>query len=514
MSTTLFGYVGETDSLEARVSALEDRVDVSNPLVTKGDIYTYTTAPARLQVGVNDQVLISDSTTPTGLKWTNTIESAILPSFTTAEILGQSGAAVDMPDGLKLSGVTTATDASWLTVDVDGVVHSRADTVTTAGSQTLTNKTINSASNTLQVNGTDINSLINQDVRTTAGPAFATVSIGSDPSDYVTLNKTTPGFTYVDFGGSNNITFPGSNNYNVVGDVLTQTLTNKTLTAPVISTITNGGTVTIPSGTNTLVNLSSTQTLSNKSLLGPVMTLPQFSSINNGGTLTLPSGTMNLVGSTNTETISGVKTFSNFIKTPLIEEVTAAGLTLNNKITVTGTGSPIIPITGNSGNYVMTRMDTTGILNFRSDIVSLADTQTLSNKTISGLVSTGTMDSTLSGKIIRYYWTAVTTDNVSTSVAILDTPALTTANCYDTFATAYVTVGGDANKIGTREVVSTIKNLAGVLTVGANSVLVSQNEAGLNSLAVSHTVTSGVRVNVVGLAGQTISWKGCSTILI
>ena len=40
-----------------------------SPLTTKGDLYTFDTAPAKLPVGLDTQILIADSTTPTGLKW-------------------------------------------------------------------------------------------------------------------------------------------------------------------------------------------------------------------------------------------------------------------------------------------------------------------------------------------------------------------------------------------------------------------------------------------------------------
>jgi hypothetical protein len=49
----------------------------------------------------------------------------------------------------------------------------------------------------------------------------------------------------------------------------TQTLTNKTLTAPIIGTISNTGTITLPTATDTLVGRATADTLSNKVLLGP-----------------------------------------------------------------------------------------------------------------------------------------------------------------------------------------------------------------------------------------------------
>jgi hypothetical protein len=56
----------------------------------------------------------------------------------------------------------------------------------------------------------------------------------------------------------------------------TQTLTNKTLTSPVVSTITNTGTVTLPTATDTLVGRATTDTLTNKTLTTPVMTNPKI----------------------------------------------------------------------------------------------------------------------------------------------------------------------------------------------------------------------------------------------
>lgn len=53
---------------------------------------------------------------------------------------------------------------------------------------------------------------------------------------------------------------------NVVTTSSTDTLTNKTLTAPVISSITNTGTLTLPTSTDTLVGRATTDTLTNKTI--------------------------------------------------------------------------------------------------------------------------------------------------------------------------------------------------------------------------------------------------------
>jgi hypothetical protein len=50
-----------------------------------------------------------------------------------------------------------------------------------------------------------------------------------------------------------------------------QTLTNKTLTLPIIATISNGGTLTLPSSSDTLVGKATTDILTNKTLTSPII---------------------------------------------------------------------------------------------------------------------------------------------------------------------------------------------------------------------------------------------------
>jgi len=99
----------------------------------------------------------------------------------------------------------------------------------------------------------------------------------------------------------------------VVGTTDTQTLTNKTLTSPVIATIVNTGTITLPTATTTLVGRDTTDTLTNKTLTAPVI-----STISNSGTITLPTGTRTLVARDTTDTLTNKTLTSPVITSPVI----------------------------------------------------------------------------------------------------------------------------------------------------------------------------------------------------
>jgi len=73
--------------------------------------------------------------------------------------------------------------------------------------------------------------------------------------------------------GTNTLSLPPTTSDTLAGIAATQTLTNKTLTAPVISSITNTGTLTLPTSTDTLVGRATTDTLTNKTLTSPKINL-------------------------------------------------------------------------------------------------------------------------------------------------------------------------------------------------------------------------------------------------
>ena len=99
----------------------------------------------------------------------------------------------------------------------------------------------------------------------------------------------------------------------LVGRATTDTLTNKTLTSPIVATIVNTGTLTLPTSTDTLVGRATTDTLTNKTL-----TSPTIATILNTGTLTLPTSTDTLVGRATTDTLTNKTLTSPALTTPTI----------------------------------------------------------------------------------------------------------------------------------------------------------------------------------------------------
>ena len=118
----------------------------------------------------------------------------------------------------------------------------------------------------------------------------------------------------------------------------TETLTNKTLTTPIISSISNTGTLTLPTSTDTLVGRATTDTLTNKTLTSPTLTTPVL------GTPTSGVAT-NLTGLPLTTGVTGTLPVSN-------GGTGAATLTANNVVLGNGTSAVQFVAPSTSGNLL------------------------------------------------------------------------------------------------------------------------------------------------------------------
>ena len=77
--------------------------------------------------------------------------------------------------------------------------------------------------------------------------------------------------TGISGGGSSGAVTISIDTATTVDKTTAQTLTNKTLTTPIISSISNTGTLTLPTSTDTLVGRDTTDTLTNKTLTSPAV---------------------------------------------------------------------------------------------------------------------------------------------------------------------------------------------------------------------------------------------------
>jgi hypothetical protein len=122
-----------------------------------------------------------------------------------------------------------------------------------------------------------------------------------------------------------------------------ETLTNKTLTSPVISSISNTGTLTLPTSTDTLVGRATTDTLTNKTLTSPRI-----------GTNILDTNGNSLLALTATASAVNQLTLANAATTNR-PTISATGTDTNIGISITPKGTGTIVV----GNSVIPSADST-----------------------------------------------------------------------------------------------------------------------------------------------------------
>lgn len=287
------------------------------------------------------------------------------------------------------------------------------------------------------------------------------VAQGGTGSIYFTVAGPTATRTY---------TFPDADN-TIVTLASTQTLTNKTLTTPIISTISNTGTITLPTATDTLIGKATTDTLTNKT----------FDTAGTGNVFKINGTTINA----NTGSGSNVLATSPTLVTPVLGVATATSI---NGLTITSS-TGVLTITNlktlaASNTLTLAGTDGTTITFQGTDTyVGRGTTDTLTNKTLTSPVLTtptlGVASATTINKV------TITTPASGSTLTIADGKTLTSS--------ATLTLAGTDGKTLTLSNTLTFTGTdASSVAFGTGGTVAYTNVATLSSLASIGTITTGV----------------------
>ena len=321
-------------------------------------------------------------------------------------------------DGLVIGSATAITD-----VDTDlSAVSGSDDTVASAKAI----KTYVDA----QVGGSDLD--------------FEGDTGGNQSVDLTTQELTLTGGTGIDTTGSAQTMTFAIDTAVVVDKTTAQTLTNKTLTTPTIASITNGGTVTIPSGADTLVARTSTDTLTNKTLSAPTLTSPVINTAISG-TAFKDEDNMSSDSATSVASQQSIKAYVDTeIATIPAGDITSvvAGTGMTGGAT---TGVATLNVIGGAG--ITANADNITIDN---SVVTLTGSQALSNKT--GNISQWTNDANYltaetDNQTLSFSTPTLTISNGNNVNLSTLTNGLITASSTDTFTNKTIDADGTGNSI-------------------------------------------------------------------
>ena len=314
-------------------------------------------------------------------------------SVSTEQIRVQDGAIVPVTDNDIDLG---ASGAEFKDLYIDGTAN--IDTID-ADAATIDSLTITSGTAITSID-TDISSVSASDDTLASAKAIKTyidAQITAQDLDFqgdsggalsIDLDSETldiAGGTGIDTSGSGN-TLTVAIDSTVATLAGTQTLTNKTLTTPVIASISNTGTLTLPTSTDTLVGRATTDTLTNKTIDVDNNTVSNIE-VDNLKTGVLDTD-LTSVAATDT-TLASAKAIKTYVDSQVtaqdldFQADTGGALSIDlDSETMTFTGGTGIDTSG-AGNAVTFAIDST--------VATLTGAQTLTNKSIDASQLTGTV---------------------------------------------------------------------------------------------------------------------------
>ena len=245
---------------------------------TSNEIETSATGNA-LTIGLPNDVTIGNNLTVTG-DLTVSGDDITMGTNTSGNLLIADGTNFNSVAVGSLSEISTvANDDVLLAVDTSGgglkkITRATLTAGILSGSEisNIVEDTTPQLGGNLDMNGNDIVTTSNADIDLAPNGTGKVVVKGNTNPGTIVFNcesnshgqtvKSQPHSASV----TNVLTLPAGSDQEIVGASATQTLTNKTLTTPVISSISNTGTITLPTSTDTLVGRATTDTLTNKSI--------------------------------------------------------------------------------------------------------------------------------------------------------------------------------------------------------------------------------------------------------